>query len=282
MKIIVLKGLPWSGKSTWTRSQDIPSISKDNIRELLYNWIYSKKNEQEVIDFSDELIKALLLEWSDVIVDDTNLNPIHTDRMRQIADEYNAEVEIKEFTTDIETCIERDKDREKSVGEKVIRRMAKQWNYPPKQKEFEAIATFSNDKKDAVVFDIDGTIAENIGRSPYDMTRVWEDKPYEDIVEMVRIMHKAGYTIIFVSGRDDSCEKDTAGWLIHCARVPRWFFLRMRKEWDKRKDSIIKYEIAKDLNEQYNIRYVFDDRDQVVSMWREAGFRCLQVQEGNF
>jgi len=56
----------------------------------------------------------------------------------------------------------------------------------------------------------------------------------------------------------------------------------MRKAGDKRKDSIVKYEIAKELVEKYYIKYVFDDRNSVVKMWREAGFRCLQVADGNF
>lgn len=41
-------------------------------------------------------------------------------------------------------------------------------------------------------------------------------------------------------------------------------------------------ELAKELVEKYHINYVFDDRNQVVKMWREAGFRCLQVADGNF
>ena len=75
--------------------------------------------------------------------------------MREIAQALGADIEIKDFTTDIETCIERDAKREKPVGEKVIRDMAKKWNYPPAKPEFEPIATFSPSKKDAVIFDID-------------------------------------------------------------------------------------------------------------------------------
>lgn len=58
--------------------------------------------------------------------------------------------------------------------------------------------------------------------------------------------------------------------------------LYMRPEGDKRKDSIIKYEILQNLIKENFIAYVLDDRNQVVKMWREAGLRCLQVQEGNF
>jgi phosphoserine phosphatase len=49
-----------------------------------------------------------------------------------------------------------------------------------------------------------------------------------------------------------------------------------------RKDSIVKYEILQEIVKEYFIPFVFDDRDQVVRMWREAGLRCLQVASGNF
>lgn len=56
----------------------------------------------------------------------------------------------------------------------------------------------------------------------------------------------------------------------------------MRKEDDNRKDSQVKYEILLDLAKEKNILAVFDDRNQVVKMWREAGLRCFQVADGNF
>lgn len=149
--------------------------------------------------------------------------------------------------------------------------------------EFEPIATFSDDKQDAVIFDIDWTLAKNVGRSPYDMTRVGEDEVYEDIARLVKIMSQH-HKVIFVSGRDDSCARDTAMWLEkNISFAKAWnTTLHMRDEWDNRSDAIVKYEIAQKLNEVYNIRYIFDDRNRVISMWREAGFRCLQVQDGNF
>lgn len=142
--------------------------------------------------------------------------------------------------------------------------------------EFEKIATFSDDKLDVVIFDIDGTLAKNISRSPYDMTRVLEDEYHRDIAHLVYIM-SLDRQIIYVSGRDDSCREDTIKWLSRIPIAnPEWS-LYMRKEGDKRNDAIIKYEILKELNKTFNIRYIFDDRDRVVKMAREAGFRVLQV-----
>jgi len=132
----------------------------------------------------------------------------------------------------------------------------------------------------AIIVDIDWTLADNSHRDPYDFSKVSEDKPYGDIIELVRVLSQT-YEIVFVSGRWEECQKDTFDWLVK--NFPGMGVeLIMRKEWDKRKDSYVKYEILQDLIKEYFIAYVFDDRNQVVKMWREAGLRCLQVQEWNF
>ena len=57
----------------------------------------------------------------------------------------------------------------------------------------------------------------------------------------------------------------------------------MRAEKDYRSDDIIKSELLDQiLNDGYEPVMVFDDRDQVVKMWRERGLICAQVAEGNF
>lgn len=133
----------------------------------------------------------------------------------------------------------------------------------------------------AIIVDIDGTLANHEGiRSPYDYSKVLDDKPHEDIIWLVNKLSET-HIVLFVSGRSEECRDDTTHWLI------RYFTdvassLRMRKADDKRKDSIVKYEILQELIKEYSIEYVFDDRDQVVKMWREAGLRCLQVAPGNF
>ena len=46
--------------------------------------------------------------------------------------------------------------------------------------------------------------------------------------------------------------------------------LFMRQEGDKRKDDIIKYEMLQGISSMFKINYIFEDRDQVVQMAREA------------
>ena len=36
------------------------------------------------------------------------------------------------------------------------------------------------------------------------------------------------------------------------------------------------------VKDHYDVLCVFDDRNQVVDMWREIGLKCLQVQPGDF
>jgi hypothetical protein len=57
----------------------------------------------------------------------------------------------------------------------------------------------------------------------------------------------------------------------------------MRKADDYRKDSIIKKEIYdNDIFPRYNVLFVYDDRNQVVEMWRGLGVKVFQVELGNF
>lgn len=50
------------------------------------------------------------------------------------------------------------------------------------------------------------------------------------------------------------------------------------------KDDIVKFELFKEHVEPvFNIKFVLDDRNQVVDMWRnELGLKVLQVAEGDF
>ena len=59
--------------------------------------------------------------------------------------------------------------------------------------------------------------------------------------------------------------------------------IHMRQKNDYRKDSVVKKEIFYNIiNKKYKVRFVLDDRDIVVNMWRDLGLDCYQVYKGNF
>jgi predicted kinase len=286
-KVIVLKGLPASGKSTYAKdlvdrhAGRYKRVNKDDLRAMLDNSYWSKGNEKFVLKVRDWLIVEALNDGKNVLVDDTNLHPKHETKIRELVKEYNQQnnsdvtVEVKFFEIELEEAIARDLKRFNSVGEKVIREMYYQ---------FIAAKQTTSRKQNpnlpkAVIVDIDGTVADNVTRSPFDFTRVLEDKPIERTIELVRLLAQANYQIIFVSGREDSCMEDTEEWL-NLYQIP-YTELLMRRRGDLRKDSIIKHEIFTNyIESKYHVSFVIDDRKQVKRMWvDELGLFVFDVNQ---
>jgi predicted kinase len=156
MKLIMARGLPGSGKTTWAKEllANEPGkwkrINKDDLRAMLDNSAWSKKNEKFVVQTRDFLVTTALISGYSVIVDDTNLHPRHEQTLRQITHLHNqiqkdhefhekesklVEFEVKDFTNiPLEVCIDRDSRRQVSVGAKVIRGMHNQFLKVPPDK----------------------------------------------------------------------------------------------------------------------------------------------------
>jgi len=133
----------------------------------------------------------------------------------------------------------------------------------------------------AVIVDIDGTVATRTNRTPFDYSKVLDDAPKPDVIEVISALWHNGHSLIFVSARDDSCFEDTYAWLSkHC---PPFVSLHMRKSGDTRSDGVVKREIYENIiKPEYDVNIVLDDRQKVVDMWRSIGLTCLQVDYGDF
>jgi hypothetical protein len=119
-------------------------------------------------------------------------------------------------------------------------------------------------------------------RSPYDMTRVDVDLPNEAVIKAIRAMHDTGHAIVYCSGRTDDARAATVAWLQAHVGLP-YAALHMRATGDTRKDAVVKREIFdREIRESWNVVAVFDDRNQVVRMWRDLGLTVFHVAEGNF
>lgn len=276
-----LSGLPSSGKSSWSKKliQKEPNkwirVNKDDLRLMLHNSIWSKQNENEVLTIRNEMISSALEIGKNVIVDDTNFAPAHLETIKKIIEyyEFNSgnKVKIIEkfFDVPLLECIERDKKRPNPVGEKVIRTMYNQ--YLHKEKNLPDNYTFKNYNDalpNAYIFDIDGTLAHHNGRSPYDNTKIMTDSVIVPVVNILDTLANSSHSlkIILLSGRDESGRKLTEKWL----KEHSIFYnnLYMRKEYDKRKDTVIKSEMYKEyIKGNFNILGVFDDRPSVRRMW---------------
>lgn len=127
-KLIITRGLPASGKSTWAKQWVLEDpehrvrINQDDIRLMLGKyWVPSREKLVQEIQF-DAIVEALCRKF-DVVIDNTNLNKKvleKFDRLIKTFEDY--EIEYKDFfDTPLSVCIERDKNRDLQVTEKVIR-----------------------------------------------------------------------------------------------------------------------------------------------------------------
>lgn len=212
-KLIMMKGLPASGKSTWAKEQieksngKIKRVNKDDLRAMIDADKWSKGREKEIIKIRNISIKFCLTSGLDVIVDDTNLAPKHESKLREIAKSYEAKFEIKDFSSvPVYECIRRDALREKSVGSEVITKMYYQHIY---DKEV-WIKPLKEPASNAVICDLDGTLAIYQNRSPYDLSKVSEDGFNYHLWFLLK-----NQNVIFLSGREgtEQCRKDTIEWL---------------------------------------------------------------------
>ena len=140
-----------------------------------------------------------------------------------------------------------------------------------------------------VVFDIDGTLSivgdrlKYLQLSPPDWDAFYNACGTDTCNEPIWAVYSAircKYGIRFVTGRREGCREDTLAWmkknLINCPPE----HLLMRKDGDTRHDTEVKPELVEDFKDE--ILMIFEDRASMVKKWRDLGFTCLQVADGDF
>ena len=309
-KIIVLIGTSGSGKSTWSNNyvntyKNTVIVSRDAIRMSLfglsdstYHEYYEsdvsvvKEREAIVSKFFDNQIWYALQKGYDVIADNTHLQVSYINHYKM----FGVKVELRVFEVPVDICISRDAQRDKYVGSSVIVKQFDSYRSLMKKNFREDIQKFNEEleeiynsckkmpydkgKKDAYIVDIDGTLAIKGDRDIHDMSKVYLDSVNFPVDIAVYSIDNLSRHIVICSGRDESGRKGTEDWLeLHGVPYDK---LYMRKEKDNRKDWIVKAEMWREIQKDYNIIAMIDDRDQVVRFARNMGFDVFQVNYGDF
>ena len=297
-KLIVLCGLPGSGKSTKAKEivqkdHNAVRVNKDALREMLFfisksdHTEWSNKRENIVKKAELELVRTLLAKHKTVIVDDTNLHKNTVKRWEDVALEGNHKFELVVIDTDVEECIKRDALRDISVGEEVIRKFASIYNIGKNKVDDQKIFDCPDDKK-VVIYDLDGTLADIDHRIHFiegGVRKDWDgffnemgnDTLREGVASLITTCYKDHITII-VTGRPSNYRKKTEKWLKKY-NIP-YKALYMRKAGDFRPDYIVKQEILDRFLPKDKIEMVVDDRRQVISMWRSNKLPVIDVGDG--
>lgn len=289
LKLLVLQGIPASGKSTWAREfikgkKAWVIVNRDSIRNMLGDyWVPSREG------LIDEIERGIMVNSAlnnfNIIVDATNLNPKTIEKWEKFSEEFSMEIEFRKFNIALDEAIRRDSLRENPIGANVIKNFYFKYIDSGKsgiKTDTRFILEQDKNLPHCIIVDVDGTLALVNGRNIYDDSLVHTDKPNTPVVNLVthfiRTTHRS---IIIISGREQKCEQQTTEWLLK----NNIFFdsIFMRKTGDNRKDSVIKREIYEQhIKDKYYVDFVLDDRNQVVDMWRELGLLCLQVYYGDF
>jgi T4 RnlA family RNA ligase len=273
LKLIITKGLPASGKTTWAKEyiQKYPetaNLCKDDLRLQLSG---TGKREKRIVKVRDLLTEYYFEQGYSVIWSDTNLNPVHLKRAIELAEKHEAKLVIQDFTyVPLAECIKRDLVRSNSVGQEAIEQMYYEYLAQP-----EPAPTIDPNLPDCYLVDIDGTLATNNTRNPFEWHRVDED----DLnLAVARLVEKLGRdtTIIVLSGRSSVCRDLTIAWLKKHKIEHQDLF--MRSADDSRADDILKSEFYYlHVRGKYNVLGVIDDRPKVCRMWRNLGLNVFQV-----
>lgn len=291
MKITLTVGVSGSGKSTWAASQVRKSggktiqLNRDDVRFSLFcvdTWAqyhFTAQREGLVSKIIEAAARRAVDNKQNIIVSDTNLNPATRQKWADFAKEHGYEFELHYMPCTWDELIARNTVRgARALPEKVLKKQYSEFMF-----QFGGWRKYVPDvtKPKAVIFDVDGTLMDNSGRNAFDWSRVMEDTPRQQVVELWHAMSELGYQCLVVSGRDGVCFDATAQSLNDAGIYPVEHF--QRKQGDFRKDAIIKEEIFwEKIAPNYNVQLVVDDRKQVVEMWRRLGIQTWQVDEGDF
>lgn len=138
-KIILCRGIQGSGKTTWAKQWVLEDpehrvrFNNDDIRNMLGKyWVPSR--EDLVKNLKHTFLCTSMSYGFDIVIDNMNLNPKELEYYNKVIDDWNNpkgivldmvkpkyDLEIKNFFTPLEECIERDSKRLNPIGEKIIR-----------------------------------------------------------------------------------------------------------------------------------------------------------------
>lgn len=309
-KIILTRGYPGSGKSTWADNymRNAPHrtvrIERDEIRTSLgvTGKTTDSKTELAVSNVAQLLLDNAVRFKADVLISDTNLVLKYVKQYIHWADDHGYEVEIVDFIEPIDVLADRDifRPKAKRVGLDALLNLAKKYpvsrwlsvdeirrDIEKHDKKKSHVSRqhrkFKNDPSlpEAILVDIDGTLAHRNDRDPFHFHLVGQDTLDEQVASTVRMYARAGVTIIVMSGRPETCRAETEEWLAR-HKVP-YSELWMRGAEDRRADWIVKDELVRaHIENNYHVLFCLDDRDQVVNHYRSCGYKVYQVEPGDF
>lgn len=259
----------------------------------------NKPKEAVVLKVQTSVLKFFIAQGNNIIVDDTNYNPEHYQRVRNLCEDYSFKIidMHRDFGVTLEQCIDRNSKRDRVVPKIAIYGMAKQWNVFPKNTDGTAVPAAAMDKPyvtdndKVIIVDLDGTLCDTTHRNCFvDTTgnkkKQWgkffagmaDDALRDEMKSLIDDTHP-DCDVVIVTGRPDSYKKVTLDWLSQYGI--RYNAIYMRRANDRRPDTVVKQEILDNYLPKEKIVMVYDDRGSVIKMWQSNGLPVTNMGGAN-
>jgi predicted kinase len=138
--VVLAIGLPGSGKTTWFQRRGVTPLSSDLLRNILFDDVEEQRYQGLVFSTLRSLLRARLIAkmpWN--YVDATNLSTHERRQWIKMAQSFGYEVQGVFFDVPLEVCLERNRQRDRSVSEDVMRKMSEKLKPPVFEEGFAKI-----------------------------------------------------------------------------------------------------------------------------------------------